>query len=119
MKIALGLVLLLASTVACTTEPPPIQSGDYQFQHRFAEQPTVPSITVDVRINNRHIIVSNNATTDVFPRGVIAEGTLMWHPVSRQWIIGDKPSDADLQDVGGCSDGPEVVDLKNHVFWTC
>ena len=119
MKYYLGLILLLASAMACTTTPLPIQPGNYRFQHHFAEQPTIPSITVDVEIDGRHIVVTNNDRTDVFPRGVIAEGTLMWHPVSRQWIIGDKPSDADLKDVGGCSDGPQVVDLKDHVFWTC
>ena len=118
MKIAIGLLLVMASTVACSTAPP-IQSGEYKFQHRFAEQPTLPSITVDVRIKDRHIVVSNNETTDVFPRGVIDEGTLMWHTASRQWIIGEKPTDAELRDVGGCSDGPQVVDLKGRVFWTC
>jgi hypothetical protein len=119
MKKCLGLIFLLASATACTTTSLPIQPGNYRFQHHFAEQPTIPSITVDVKIDGRHITVTNKGKTDAFPHGVLAEGTLMWHPASGQWIIGNTPEDTDLADVGGCSEGPEVVDLKNHVFWTC
>jgi hypothetical protein len=119
MKICLGLIFLFASATACAAKPLLIEPGQYKFQHHFAEQPSIPSITVDVRIDGRHIVVTNNDKTDVFPHGVLAEGTLMWHSASGQWIIGDTPNDAKLSDVGGCSDGPEVVDLKNHVFWTC
>ena len=119
MKNCLVLISLLASATACTTTPLPIQPGNYKSQHHFAEQPSIPSITVDVQIDGRHIVVTNNDKTDVFPHGVLAEGTLMWHGASEQWIIGNTPEDAELADVGGCSDGPEVVDLKNHVFWTC
>ena len=43
----------------------------------------------------------------------------MWHPASKRWIIGEKPSDRSLQEVGGCSDGPEVVDLVRKIYWTC
>ena len=115
----LGLIFLLASAAGCAAKLLPIETGQYKFHHHFAEQPSIPSITVDVRIDGRHIVVTNNDKTDVFPQGVLAEGTLMWHGASEQWIIGNSPGDAELADVGGCSNGPEVVDLKNQVFWTC
>ena len=54
-----------------------------------------------------------------FSRGVIAEGELTWHARSRQWIIGVESADKDADEVGGCSDGPEVVDLVARVYWTC
>lgn len=119
MRNCVFLISLLASAPACAAKALPIEPGHYKFAHRYAEDPGFRSITVDVRISGRHIIVINNDNTDVFPHGVIAEGTLMWHDASSQWIIGDTPKDAQLSDVGGCSDGPEVVDLKNNVFWTC
>ncbi len=43
----------------------------------------------------------------------------MWHEQSQQWIIGNKATDTKITDVGGCSEGPEVVDLKQRVYWTC
>ena len=43
----------------------------------------------------------------------------MWHAESEQWIIGRKEEDRSLRDVGGCSGGPRVIDLRNRVYWTC
>ena len=113
------LVLVIS---ACQSRPePPLPSGDYVFAHEFAEaeQSKIPSIKLDVQIRGRHIVLTNNDKTDVFPAGVIEEGTLMWHAGSRQWIIGTKPTDLDAPEVGGCSDGPQVLDLERKIYWTC
>lgn len=32
---------------------------------------------------------------------------------------GQYPSDADAPQVGGCSEGPDVVDLVRKIYWTC
>jgi hypothetical protein len=65
------------------------------------------------------VTITNNGPTDVFPRGLIEEGTLMWHAKSGQWIIGTDPADATAADVGGCSAGPSVIDLQRRTYWTC
>ena len=54
-----------------------------------------------------------------FPQGEIAKGTLFWHVASEQWIIVTSDEDRMATEVGGCSDGPEVVDLKKRIYWTC
>ena len=79
----------------------------------------MPSGQVTATINGTHIVLVAPQAFGPFPAGVLAEGELMWHPTSKQWIIGQAPSDRSLQDVGGCSDGPEVVDLIGKVYWTC
>ena len=113
-------ILFLVMLAACVREPElPIGSGTYQFKHKFAEHPSMPSIDVTVTIEGRQIKVVNERETSVFPEGIIAEGVLYWHPGSRQWIIGDSQSDREAAEVGGCSDGPEVVDLIGRVYWTC
>jgi hypothetical protein len=61
----------------------------------------------------------NESESDVFPRGILEEGTLIWHKKSAQWIIGQVPADADAGEVGGCSDGPAVIDLEKKIYWTC
>jgi hypothetical protein len=107
---------------ACQSDvEPPLPSGDYVFMHKFAEaeQSNIPSIKLDVQIRGRHIVLINHDKTDVFAGGVIKEGTLMWHAASGQWIIATEPTAADAPDVGGCSDGPEVVDLERRIYWTC
>ena len=115
-------LLVALAVLGCqSSTEPPLPSGDYVFVHKFAEaeHSSIPSIKVDVQIRGRHIVLTNNDKSDVFPAGVIAEGTLMWHTASGQWIIGTESTDVDAREVGGCSDGPEVVDLERKVYWTC
>ena len=109
----------LFSTSAGTAQRLPIHSGQYAFEHTFAEQPNMRSISLIARINGHHIVLINKSKSDVFPRGVIADGELMWHAKSRQWIIGATHSDRYAGEAGGCSDGPEVVDLRHKIYWTC
>ena len=73
---------------------------------------------VVVRIRGHHIEVINTKA-DGFPIGVIAKGTLMWHAKYKAWIIGNSDSDRYAKDVGGCSEGPEEVDLRHRIYWTC
>jgi hypothetical protein len=120
MKRLIAVGSLVASFCAAASEPQlPIQSGRHTFQHRFAEQPKMKSVSLNAEIRGRHIVLINEAPSSVFPKGVVAEGTLMWHSTSGQWIIGKSDSDRNAKEAGGCSDGPEVVDLKNKIYWTC
>jgi hypothetical protein len=119
MKCSLAFVPFLVSCAAASPPAVPLSTGQYTFQHRYAEHPDMPSVLMVARIDGTHITLVNNTPSSAFPKGVVAEGVLMWHAASKQWIIGQQPSDGRAKEVGGCSDGPEVVDLKNKVYWTC
>jgi hypothetical protein len=97
----------------------PLRSGQYVFQHHFAEHPTMASIQLVAKITGHHIVLINHSKSDIFPLGVIAEGELMWHAQTGQWIIVEIAADRYAKDVGGCSDGPEVIDLVKRIYWTC
>jgi len=116
-----ALLCTLLGPVACTEQSPipPLASGRYIFQHRFAEQPTLPSVPLVVLIDGRHIVITNETESSAFPKGVMAEGTIMWHSASKSWIIGTKAGDSSAPEVGGCTDGPEVIDFHSRIFWTC
>jgi hypothetical protein len=43
----------------------------------------------------------------------------MKHRRTGKWIIGHNPGDKDAQEVGGCSEGPSVVDFNHKKFWLC
>jgi hypothetical protein len=118
-SLAIFIALLVSSAQAGSAPPLPIRPGQYTFQHRFAEHPSIKSISLTAKISGTHIVLINKTRSDVFPKGVIAEGTLMWHAGSKQWIIGQDASDQLIEDVGGCSDGPEVIDLQKKIYWTC
>jgi hypothetical protein len=115
------ILFTLMNTKASYAKEPalPIASGQYKFEHRFAEQPNMKSIPLLVVIKGRKIALINQTQSKVFPIGNIADGTLMWHATSEQWIIGLSKADRTAAHVGGCSDGPEVVDLRKKIYWTC
>jgi hypothetical protein len=121
IRVAAAMVLSLATVDSMAEEPPlPINSGKYELGLRFAEHPTIISTTKFVAtIDGYHITVKNEGRTDVYPAGVIEEGTLMWHAPSQQWIIGQTDADRLAKDVGGCSGGPPVVDLVTFEYWDC
>lgn len=123
MNISKGLVILrvilLPVLVAFSDASPPIPPGRYTFAHRFAEHPGMPGASVTVTVEGFHLSVTNQGALASFPRGVIAEGTLMWHAASGQWIIGHADTDRFVEEVGGCTEGPEVVDLQRKEYWTC
>jgi hypothetical protein len=121
MRTAAAMFLFLTTVDSMAAEPPlPISSGKYELGLRFAEHPTIISTTRFVAtIDGYHITVKNEGSTDVYPAGLIEEGTLMWHASSQQWIIGQTDADHHASDIGGCSSGPPVVDLVKLEYWDC
>jgi len=117
---ALALSIVLFAGASLASDPAlPLKSGKYTFQHRYAEHPTMASIRLRVTIKGHHIVITNPKTSQVFPAGVLAEGELVWHAASQQWIIAEDAEDRHAEDVGGCSAGPDVVDLVHKIYWTC
>ena len=120
MNLFIALIAFAISSSTTASMPRlPIPSGQYLFAHRSAEHPNIVAIPVIVRIAGHHITVTCQVECDGFPKGLIDEGTLMWNKKSKEWVIGYSDSDRYANEVGGCSEGPTVVDLKNKVYWTC
>ncbi|MFZ5635972.1 MAG: hypothetical protein ACOY82_05230 [Pseudomonadota bacterium] len=116
--------ILMLSTIAlsgacATRQAQPLASGQYVFRQRYAEHPNMQGAVFDVKIDGNRIVVSSASEQGPFPKGVIEEGTLERHARSGEWIIVRDPADRQAEEVGGCSDGPTVVDLKDRVYWTC
>ena len=118
--LALPALLFMAAGSADQPEQP-LATGTYEFQHRFgeAEHRRIPSIKLKVDIRGDHIVIVNVDSDDVFPYGVLDEGTLMWHETTQQWIVGHDEADRDAPEVGPCSEGPQVIDLERRIYWTC
>ena len=118
-RFAALLALLATGCASSFGADVPLASGNYVFQHRFAEHPQMPSVTFNVAIDGDEITLTNPRAADPFPAGIIEKGQLMWHPASSSWIIAHSEADQFAPEVGGCSDGPHVVDLHAKVYWTC
>ncbi len=119
-----SVIIALAGTVffngTAHADPPlPVKSGAYTFQHRDAEFPDARGFPVRVSIRRYKFTVTNPKPYGPIPSGVIEEGTLMWHRKTQQWILGDSEADREAPEVGGCSSGPDVIDFKTRIIWTC
>ena len=111
------LVELLRREFPCTV---PLADGEHAFLQRFAEHPLMPGTDVVAVIAGNRIRIEDRRRSEERPDGsVLAEGTLAWHARSRQWIIVTAATDPDESEVGGCTDGAEVVDFVAKTYWTC
>lgn len=111
------LVELLRREFPCTV---PLAPGEYAFEQRFAEHPLMPGTGVVAVIAGDRIRIEDRRRSEERPDGsVLAEGTLAWHAPSRQWIIVTPATDPEASEVGGCTDGAEVVDFVAKTYWTC
>ena len=106
-------------SLARPRSPTPPRDGSYRFEHRYAEHASLPGFAVTVVVRKGRVSVINPQAEDQFPRGTIDGGLLLWNHPTRQWIIGQSAADAYSDNVGGCSDGPTVVDFQRRIYWTC
>lgn len=75
------------------------------------------TVTVEVIADSVSVVYDGKGS--IAPAGtVLASGLLMKHK-SGVWIVGSTPEEAQLDEVGGCSGGPEVIDFEQLLFWWC
>lgn len=97
-----------------------LSSGKYRFDIAFAEwqgKSMGEKVTVIINANSIQVIYEG----DGYIRGgkeIMEDGKIMKHK-SGVWIIGNDPSDTQLEEIGGCTGGPSIIDFKNKKYWIC
>jgi hypothetical protein len=101
------------------TIPP---NGTYRFDVAFAEwEGKSMGEKVTVVINGDSIIITyegDGSLTNAKKGDVFDQGKIMKHKTG-VWIIGKSKSDAQAEEIGGCSGGPTVIDFKARKYWMC
>jgi len=121
MKKILIIFCLIVSTFTFAQIP---KSGTYVYKVQFAENSYsyLSDAECKVIIDGEKIKViffgKGGAHSGLKNGDVIDEGIIMKHK-SGSWIIGRKKSDVELDEVGGCTNGPREIDFENKIFWTC
>lgn len=96
--------------------------GTFIYDVYFAEWNRSMGDTVRVTIqgNRIKVIFEKGNITGLTKGRLLDEGILYKHK-SGQWIITKPniPDDIDQQEVGGCSAGHTVIDIKNKIYWLC
>ncbi|MBN2729608.1 MAG: hypothetical protein JXR53_10325 [Bacteroidales bacterium] len=117
---SLSLWLEHADYTNSTNEIP--ADGQYRFDIAFAEwrgESMGEKVTIVIKGDSIKVVYEGDGQIcEKGKREILDEGVIMKHK-SGDWIIGKDPSDVNLDEVGGCTDGPAVIDFKNKKFWMC
>jgi len=103
------------------TQPvPPVVFGEYRFEIRDPEFPEQVGIEARATFDTGDKVVIETVKDSYrYPAGARFEGTLAWNAPAKKWVLASQPADANAKEVGGCSDGPEVIDFEHFVLWVC
>lgn len=117
INISIIILLILTATNFYGQIPP---NGTYEYEVAFAEWDGESlESKVIIIISGDSIKVINNGSLSGERGEIIEEGKIIKHKPTGHWIIAIKPEDEFAEKVGGCSDGPRVIDFKNKKWWTC
>ena len=99
-------------------------NGTYTYEVVFAEwggKSLGDEIIVVVEDGHAALLIPENSNTlwmGAKPGDVWVEGTLRKHK-SGVWIISNDKSDVNLDEIGGCTGGPIIIDFENRTIEMC
>ena len=119
---SIKLITILITLFSFSTYGQALKNGTYKFSIRDAEyysHPIVAKCKVIIKGNKIKVIYTDTTLTNIKYGDIFDEGILIKNKKTKKWIIGTSKKDADAEEVGGCSDGPRVIDLKKKELWNC
>lgn len=96
--------------------------GTYRYDIAFSEwggKSMGEKVTVIIKGDSIKVIYEGDGQLTLTKKGeIIDEGIILKHK-SGVWIIGTNVKDMNAKEIGGCSDGPSVVNFEKMKFWMC
>ncbi len=112
---------------SCCLEPPQSEvpeNGTYIYEVAFAEWDVkTMGDEIMVVLKDGHITLkvsenSNSLWMGAIPGDLIEEGILGKHH-SGQWIISNDEKNIYLEEIGGCTGGPTIINFENKTIELC
>ena len=115
MKIIIPILILVACSLSTHAQRP--TNGSYTYKLCYNEWSRCFN-TCTVIIKDDSITVYADQDLSV-PKGeIIDKGIILQHK-SGKWIIGHKAEDINADKIGGCGNGPAIIDFKRKRFSSC
>ncbi|MBK7764313.1 MAG: hypothetical protein IPI46_13370 [Bacteroidetes bacterium] len=99
-----------------------LPNGKYRFDIAFAEWEGISmgeKVIIVIQNNSIKVIYEGDGHLTLVKKGdILDQGIIMKHKTG-VWIIAKNQSDTQLDEIGGCSDGPTIIDFKNKKYWMC
>jgi hypothetical protein len=102
-----------------SNEIPP--DGKYHYDIAFAEwkgKSMGVQVTVVIKGDSVKVIYEGVGKLTAEKGEILDAGVLRKHK-SGQWIITKSKMDLKIDEIGGCTGGPSVIDFKEKKFWIC
>ena len=116
------LVFLFLSFLSAGAQAQKPKDGTYTFAIAFAEwQDRSLGATCTVVIRGDSVTVLHNGSKGLSGKkgDVLDKGILVKHARTGQWIIAHDAKDRYAKEVGGCTDGPAVLDFRRKKYSIC
>jgi hypothetical protein len=96
--------------------------GKYQYAIAFAEwegKSMGEEVLIEIAGDSIRVIYAGKGKLSLtVPGETLEEGLLRKHK-SGVWIIAHAESDVEIDEIGGCTGGPTIIDFKNKKYWLC
>jgi hypothetical protein len=117
-KLLFTLLIVYCCSLSLVAQRP--KNGIYSYKIAWEEfQGKSLGSTCTVRINGDSITIINDGSITGEKGGILDQGLIMKHKKTGKWIIAHKAKDIYAKEIGGCSEGPAVIDFKLRVFYSC
>ncbi|GAB5558055.1 MAG: hypothetical protein SchgKO_22680 [Schleiferiaceae bacterium] len=104
------------------TQPEGIpEDGTYSYDIAFAEwngKTLGDKVNITISGDQIEVVYAEGNLSNTEPGYVFVKGVIKKHK-SGAWIICETPDDINASEVGGCVDGPYVIDFDKKLFWLC
>ncbi len=112
-------LLFFVSSVVFSQKP---KDGVYTYSIAFEEwggKSLGATCTVYIKGDSIRILHNGSGNLTGTKGKIMDEGIIMKHNKTGKWIIGHDPTDVNAKEIGGCGDGPSIIDFKNKKWWSC
>ena len=107
---------------SASIDSPKPADGTYTYRMAYDEWRGAPlgsTCLVEINGDKVRILHDGEGNSSKKKGDVLDEGILMKHEPTGHWIIGHSPEDAQATELGGCSDGPTIIDVVNRIYLSC
>ena len=107
------------STLATSQKP---KDGVYTYtiaDEEYGGKSLGATCTVIIKGDSIKIVHNGKGNLTGEKGDILDEGIIMKHKNSGKWIIGHHPKDIYAKEIGGCSEGPSIIDFKHKIWRSC
>lgn len=98
------------------------EDGTYRYDIAFAEwegKSMGEEVLVEIAGDSIRVIYDGNGHLSLTVPGETLETGVIRKHKSGVWIIAQSESDVEIDEIGGCTGGPTIIDFENKKYWLC